>query len=399
MKCISCSSNKLIPCIDLGSIPLVNNFKSKPELKKYSLKMGVCQKCKLLQIIKNIDPKKMFSNYAHISSGSKSNLKHLDNFKTFVEKNFKVNHETKILEIGSNDGSLIKLFEKKTKNIVGVDPAKNLRKKINTKYSYVLSDFFNYKNCKKLKSKFGEFDLIFALNVIPHTNNLDEIILSISKLLSKDGSFIFEGAYFFETIYKGKFDTIYHEHVSSFTAQSLSNVVKKHGLVIDKIQKINTQGGSIRAIIKRKSSSRQPINFIRKEIEKGVNKISTYKKTGLFIEKSIKNIEHKINLISDKKLVLLGAPARGVVIMNVCKLNKNNILFAIDDSTTKHNKFFPGYKFKVFNWDKIYQNDVNFILLSWNYEKDMLTKLKKNLRTQTSKIFIPLPMPGKIKKI
>lgn len=129
MKCISCSSNKLIPCIDLGSIPLVNNFKSKPELKKYSLKMGVCQKCKLLQIIKNIDPKKMFSNYAHISSGSKSNLKHLDNFKTFVEKNFKVNHETKILEIGSNDGSLIKLFEKKTKNIVGVDPAKNLRKK------------------------------------------------------------------------------------------------------------------------------------------------------------------------------------------------------------------------------------------------------------------------------
>ena len=149
-KCISCFGI-IDSCLNLGKIPLVNNFKSKPQLKKYDLSMGLCRKCKLFQIEKNIDPKKLFSNYAHISAGSQSNLQHLKSVSTFINKKTLLNKRSKILEIGSNDGSLLKILKNKTKNIVGVDPAKNLVKKIKDNYLEVIPDFFNKKNADKLK--------------------------------------------------------------------------------------------------------------------------------------------------------------------------------------------------------------------------------------------------------
>ena len=109
--CIICKETPNDKCIDLGSIPLVNNFKIIPQKTKYQLSMGLCRKCKLFQVQKNINPKLLFNNYAHVSSGSKSNLKHIEKVFKKICKIKNVNNKTKILEIGCNDGSLLKIAD------------------------------------------------------------------------------------------------------------------------------------------------------------------------------------------------------------------------------------------------------------------------------------------------
>jgi len=391
--CIVCDGTVNDKCIDLGSIPLVNNFKSLPQKKKYKLSMGLCRKCKLFQVQKNINPKLLFNNYAHVSSGSKSNLEHIEKVFKKICKIKDVNNQTKILEIGCNDGSLLKIAKKKTKKIVGIDPAKNLVKKIKDNYLELIPDFFDRRSGEYLISKYNKFDVIIALNVIPHTVNVKDIIEYVSKLLSDDGIFFMEGAYFFETIYKGKFDTIYHEHVSSFTLHSLKNLLDNYNLKIHFAEKISTQGGSIRVIAKKKTKSLQWKKIYNDEKKNGVEELQTYKRTGELIKKIIKSINICYKQISKyKKVVLLGAPARGVVISNVCQFKNNKLHFAIDDSSTKYNKFFPGTKIKVYNWKKLNENDFsNFILLSWNYEKEILKKIKLYRKKFT--LMVPLPSP------
>ena len=107
---------------------------------------------------------------------------------------------------------------------------------------------------------------------------------------------------------------------------------------------------------------------------KKIHKISTYKKTGKLIKKIISNINKDFKKLSaDKKVILLGAPARGVVIAHVCNINEKKIEFAIDDSKTKHNTFFPGKKIKVHDWNRLKKSICeNFLVLSWNYKDDLL---------------------------
>lgn len=396
-KCI-CDNSDLIECINLGSIPLVNNFKKTYQPKKYPISMGICKKCMLFQIQKNINPKLMFNNYAHISSGSKSNVSHIKKVFKKISRIKKINKKTKILEIGCNDGTLLEIAQKKTKNIVGVDPAKNLMSKIKKNYLELIPDFFNKKIGEYLESKYRQFDVIVALNVIPHTINVKEILEQVGKLLSDDGIFFMEGAYFFDTIYKGKFDTIYHEHVSSFTLHSLKNLLNNSKMKIHFAERIPTQGGSIRVVAKKKSNSLQWKKIYRNEKSKNVEKISTYKKTGKLIERIIFKINKNFQKLSaNEKVVLLGAPARGVVISHVCKIDQKKIDFAIDDSKTKYNTFFPGKKFKVYNWEKLNKSKCkNFLILSWNYKKDLLKKLKKYKKNFN--LMVPFPQ-SKISKL
>ena len=163
-------------------------------------------------------------------------------------------------------------------------------------------------------------------------------------------------------------------------------------------ERIPTQGGSIRVIAKKKSSSQQWKKIYTNEKSKNVGKISTYKKTGKLIERIIFKINKNFQKLSaSEKVVLLGAPARGVVISHVCNIDQKKIDFAIDDSKTKYNTFFPGKKFKVYNWEKLNKSECkNFFILSWNYKKDLLKKLKKYKKNFN--LMVPFPQP-KISKL
>ncbi len=172
MSCVACKNDFFLRIYDFGLIPLVNNF-TKNQIfakKKYRLDIVYCSKCYLVQIKKNVNPKTLFKNYKHISAGSKVNVEHLKSISKLGLNLKNVN----ILEIGSNDNSLLKNFKNTSKILCGVDPA--IKKNLKGKNVYLYKDFFNYKLSCKLRKKFDSFDFIFAINVIPHVKNLEEVI-------------------------------------------------------------------------------------------------------------------------------------------------------------------------------------------------------------------------------
>ncbi len=196
-----------------------------------------------------------------------------------------------------------------------------------------------------------------------------------------------EGVYLVNNIQKGYFDTFYHEHVSTFSLFSLSKLLEKYNLKIVKTKLLTTQGGSFRAHITHLNNDYKICSItkaiLKKELKLGLNKKIYYEKLKNILDKKIKNLKLQIKKnipkikLKNKKIIALGAPARGVVITNVLNTNKF-IDYYVDDSPTKLNTFFPGTNVKVINWkNKNILDCQYFVLLSWNYEKEIIKKILK----------------------
>lgn len=397
MDCLSCKSN-LENIYNFGSIPLVNNFlkNKKNSNKKYKLNLVVCKKCNILQLKNTPSEKIIFNTYKHISSASKDNVKHLYKVANLIRKKYK-NKKTKVLEVGSNDGTLLKILSKYNFDCTGVEPAKNLKKFYN-KNIYLINDFFS----KKIKNRLNHdsYDVIIGLNVFAHFKQVQDAFTFVEKILSKNGVFIFEVAYADTTIMKSNFDTVYHEHVFNHTCVGIKNMLKISNLNLDKIQKIETQGGSLRVFACKNKKDKRENKLLKKELTLGFNKYKTYKKIGYIIKKKIELINKTIekNISQNSNTLLVGAPARGVIFSNSTKIKKLKKIICVDDSKTKHGCYFPGLNIKVQpteNIRLISKNCNQAILLSWNYKKTMIEKLKKN--NFKGKVLVFSPKIEKIK--
>jgi len=384
MKCLSCKKNSLLKFLDFKKIPLVNAFSNNIKLsnKKYKLQVTICKKCFVCQLKDTPNEKKIFEDYSHDSSASKDNILHLEKLSRFISANLKSKNK-KILEVGCNDGTLLD-FLKKDFKVEGVDPAKNFKSIHNKKNIKVYYDHFGKMFVNK--KNFGSYDLIIGINVFAHFRRVSEAFITVNRLLKKEGKFLFEVAYAMPTLFSGNFDTVYHEHVFNHTLTGLKSMLGKADLVIENAYFIPTQGGSLRVIAgKNKKLKIKKNKILLNEKKKGLSKIVFYKNFSKELNKNLKKIKDEIKKLTSntkKKCLLVGAPARGVIFANVCNLKiYSNILECVDDTKAKSGKFFPGLNIKVSHWDIIKRKISDYdtaILLSWNYKKTMIEKLKKS---------------------
>jgi SAM-dependent methyltransferase len=397
-KCLSCSGNKYQLIYNFGNIPLVNsfNFNFKISNKKYPLAVVICKDCLVCQL-SDIPPAEiLYSNYQHFSSASKDNINHINKFCKILQLILKPN--SKVLEVGCNDGTMLRILDSEGFEVVGIDPAKNMssiaiHKRLNT----IFENFGKQSITKLLKNrKTKKFDCVLGLNVFAHFSSVPEAFWTIYQILKDEGIIIFEVAYAFDTIFSGIYDTVYHEHVFNHTVIGLKNILSAANLKIIGINKIATQGGSIR-VFAVKDICKKKYKIVNDQYIKLLNyenkQLDCGKKRGgggeLFALRIKKKITESIKLIKlstrkfiekDEPCFLIGSPARGVVIVNTCLFNFYSNLIPIDDTKEKGNKYFPGINAKVKNWNflKKNQNIRKCILLSWNYRNTMISKLKAN---------------------
>ena len=222
-ECRSCENTNLKRVVSLGYQPLANNLLTKKDEKHelYPLEMNYCPKCHNCQLSVAVDPKKMFSNYLYTSSTSSSfEVKKIIAAKGYVKQLKLKSKKSYIIDIGSNDGVALKPFKDMGfKNILGIEPAKNLAK-LNKNKIKTFNGFFESKNIKKIKSN---ADLILASNVFAHSDKLKEMADCMLKLLSKNGTIIIEVQYLLNTLQDLTFDNIYHEHYNYWSLTSLGN--------------------------------------------------------------------------------------------------------------------------------------------------------------------------------
>ena len=374
--CRSCGNTNLKRVVSLGYQPLANNLlkKSDEKCELYPLEVNYCKKCHNCQLSVSVDPKKMFSNYLYTSSTSKSFREHFISAAKKYTKDLKLNKKKSlIIDIGSNDGVALKPFlEMGYKNLLGVEPAKNLAKLANKNKIKTFNGFLEKKNLQKIKNN---AELILASNVFAHSDKLKEMAECMLKLLSKNGTIIIEVQYLLNTLKDLTFDNIYHEHYNYWSLTSLINFFNQFNAKIFRSEKVDTHGGSLRIYIKKnnKAKTENSVKIMLKEEEKfGIKKFKTYQDFGKKVykirENVIKNLE---KLKKDNNVVIgYGAPAKATTALNFFGVT-NQINFIVEDNKLKHNKFVPGVKIPIKNKSQITNNKNVIIVLAWNFFNDI----------------------------
>ena len=376
-ECRSCGNEKLKRVISLGYQPLANNLlKKKTEnTELYPLEVNYCDNCHNCQLSVAVDPKKMFSNYLYTSSTSKVFREHFEKSAKKYIKEFKLTKKSYIIDVGSNDGIALSPFiNLGFKNVLGIEPAKNLAKLANKNKIKTFNGFLTIKNLKKINKG---ADIILASNVFAHSDNLKEMAECMKRLLKKNGTLIIEVQYLLNTLKDLTFDNIYHEHYNYWSLTSLVNFFKQFDLEIYNAEKIQTHGGSLRIYVKNKKTRiNKNVKLLLKEEENfGIKEYSTYKNFADKIYKIRSNVINNLNKLKQesKKIVGYGSPAKATTALNFFGV-KDQIDFIIEDNKLKHGKFIPGVKIPIQSKNKIKNKLPVALVLAWNFFEDV----KKN---------------------
>lgn len=401
--CRFCKDKKIKEIIDLGLQPAANAFLKKSELNKkenyFPLKVNYCSKCGQLQLSHVVSPDYLFRNYVYVSSTSPVFITHFEKYAEAVFKKFKLTRKSFVLDIGSNDGVLLKPFKKLGVKILGVDPATAIANEATKNGIKTLPDYFDEKLAEKIIEKYGFADIITANNVFAHVPDIDELILAVKKLLKKDGVLIIEAPYLVDFLQKNLFDTIYHEHVSYLSIKPLTILFKRFDMEVFDVDRVGSHGGSIRVFVKhvvsKKIVNKRVKQFINDEEKLGLRKLQTFIKFRKKIEKNKLLLNKMLNKIKkqNKTIIGYGAPAKGNTLLNYFKIGPKVLDYIIDDSKYKQGLFTPGTHIPVFSSEKLKEEKKDYILvLAWNFAESIIEKYSY-LKKEGSKFIIPVPIP------
>jgi len=396
-KCRLCDSKKLRKIIDLPpTIPgeQIKLKKNEKDLMLVPIDIYCCIDCGHAQLIHIPNKDNLWGpEYTFMPSDNPEIVKHFKKTINFLSKNYIKNIKF-AFEIGSNDGLFLKLIKDKYNcKILGIDPSSQpvkvaLRNDIPT-----IQDFFNTKNFLKIKKKYEKPDLIIANNIFAHMDNMNELVKNISKLLKKNGYFVFEASYLLDVLKKSLIGTVIHEHISIHSIYSLRPFLNKYDLKLIGIRHVNMiQGGAIIGIAKKNKfriNSYVVDKFISNEFN---NNITTYEN----LKKFNSRFNNKFNLLSKKiynikkynKIIGYGAARSSLIIIDMLNL-RDKIDFIIDDNPYKMNKYLASANIPIYSYRRK-SKDLNgsiIVILGWAQTKRISDLLSKNHNCYLVKIF------------
>lgn len=401
--CRVCKNKNLKEVISLGKTPPANAFLTQKQLKTkepfFPLTVNYCSRCGQLQLTHVVSPELLFRDYVYVSSTSPVFTKHFEEYAKDVYKKFKLNKNSLVVDLGSNDGILLKPFKKLGVKVLGVDPALEIAKRATKEGIPTIPTFFNQKISKEIVDKYGKVDVVTANNTFAHINDVDEIIKGVIELLKTNGVFVIEAPYLVDFVEKNYFDLIYHEHLSYFSVKSLLTLFKRHNMEVFFVQKVSSHGGSFRTFVRKLGGNhkiRKSVNnFLRKEEKAGLHKLKTYLNYAKKIEANKKDLTQILKQLKrqNKLIVGYGAPAKGNTLLNYFKINSTSIDFIIDDSPYKQGLYTPGTHIKVESSGVLETKKPDYILiLAWNFAKPIMEKLT-NFKKNGGHFIIPAPNP------
>jgi hypothetical protein len=400
-KCRICGYPKLKTFLSLGPLPTPNAYLSKKDLAKpepkYPLDVGRCINCGLVQLTQIVRPDIMFRNYKYIPSASQTMVKHFDKLAENASSKFKLKKNDLVIDIGSNDGTLLESFKSRGSKVLGIDPASNLVKIANKRGIETLDEFFSAKLAKRIRKKYGGAKVVTATNVVAHVDNLLDFFKGVEILLEKEGIFIAEFPYFVDLLLHTEFDTIYQEHLSYFSVKPLVVLLEKFNLYFSDIQRIGVHGGSLRIFVKkgkRKSLPPSVTELLVLEEAKDVYKPKTYIEFRQRVEKKKKELVSIINKLKSKgyNIIGYGASARGNILLNHFGIDGEMLDYLVDSTSYKQGLYTPGHHIPIYPEKKILEDQPDYaLLLAWNFKDEILLKQQK-YRKNGGKFILIVPV-------
>ena len=402
--CRFCSTELKHTFIDLGMSPLCESYVDAANLDKmeafYPLNVYVCDKCFLVQLLEYVSARDIYSEYAYFSSYSDSWLEHARKYVEMIVDWLNLDANSRVIEIGSNDGYLLQYFMQLGIPALGIEPAANIAETAEQKGIKTVVKFFGRRTAEELVSEGYQADLLLGNNVLAHVPDINDFVKGTKILLKPDGVITMEFQYLLTLMQKNQFDTIYHEHFSYLSFAAVESIFNAHGLKLFDVEKIPPHGGSLRVYACHKENndrtvSKQTDELRAEEKAFGVDKLDTYATfTEMVKETKRKLLSLLIELKRNGKTIAgYGAPGKGNTLLNYCGVYTDFIDFTVDRNHYKQGKFLPGSRIPIFPPGKIEETKPDYVLiLPWNI-KDEVIKQNSFIRDWGGKFIVPIPEP------
>lgn len=384
MKCRHCASDVTLPFIDLGSAPPSNAYLTEDALRGperwYPLKVLVCTECWLVQTEDYAHSSELFSDdYAYFSSFSSTWLRHAADYVDSMSKRFKLNGDSFVVEIASNDGYLLQYVRARGIPCLGIEPTASTARAAREKGIEVLEKFFSVEFAEELATAGRSADLIAANNVLAHVPDINDFVKGVSLLLKTTGVVTFEFPHLLNLVSDNQFDTIYHEHYSYLSLAAVTRILQGNGLTVFDVEEYSTHGGSLRVFARRADAGKREISenvarIAAREIRAGIKTADFY--TGF--QSQAEGVKSEILRFllnaqqSHKAVVAYGAAAKGNTLMNYAGIRSDLIQFVVDRNPAKQSKFMPGSRIPIVDENRLRKSKPDYVvILPWNLKSEI----------------------------
>jgi SAM-dependent methyltransferase len=401
--CRSCGGRHGRMVLDLGVQPLANNLLRREDFgteePRFPLRVAICVECWLLQITETVPPVTLFSEYLYFSSVSDALLRHAADAAAQHIREGGLGAGSRIVEIASNDGYLLRNFVAAGIPCLGVEPAANIAKVAIEKGIPTINRFFNLAAAGEIADSVGRADLILGNNVFAHAPDTNDFVAGLARLLKPGGRIALEFPYACDLVEHLEFDTIYHEHVFYFTLTALLPLFSRHGLEVFRVQRLGIHGGSLRLFAAHKGAQiadGSAAALLAEEQAKGVEGFEYYaafrdrvhglRAALLGVLRQLKN--------EGRRICAYGASAKGSTLLNFYGIGREGfdcIDFVADRSPAKQGRFTPGSHLPILSPEEMRAQKSDYaLLLTWNFAEEILRQ-QQAFRDAGGRFIVPLP--------
>jgi SAM-dependent methyltransferase len=392
----------LIDFLDLGVQAIANRYvgaaeRGQPE-PAFPLHAHACLDCALIQVPDRV-PAEFFRHYLYVPSAADGLRRHFAALADRLADEAYVPVPSYLVDIGCNEGVLLRACAERGLRVVGVDPARNLIERVRAAGIEVVGEYFGAEVAGALRARHGRAAAITTTNTFNHIDDLHGFVRGVRDLLADDGVFIVEVPHAADLLEHNEFDTIYHEHLSEFSVRSLVELFRACGLEVYDVEALPVHGGSMRIWGQHARGPRRTsaavMHSLADEEARGLFAPATYEAFRVRVEDLRAALRAEIATLraQGKRVAAYGAPAKGMTLLAYCDLGPAEIAYVVDRSPLKQGRFTPGTGIPIGPPERIVTDPPDVLLvLAWNY-LDEIAEQQADFVRRGGRFLVPIPTP------
>ncbi len=399
--CRACGENSLKLFLPLGAQPLANSFLKSPdefgEELFFPLDTHFCETCSLVQIPDVVDPEVLFRHYLYVTGTSETIAQHNRAYAKSVTEMQRLTADDLVIEVASNDGSLLRCFQELGVKTLGIDPATNVAAMARESGVETINEFFSLETAQKVRAEYGPAKAVIGNNVLAHVDDTQDFLRGCKAVIGENGLVIIEMPYLGDLLNRTEYDTIYHEHLCYFSVTSLMRLCESAGLRIVRMDHVPIHGGSLRmhaghAEVYRTHSA-QVLDWAEEEKSKGFTSFERFEQLARSVERSRESLLDLLNRLKaeGKTVAGYGAAAKGNTLLNYCQISTDLLPYVVDKNPLKLGMLTPGMHIPVLPVSTLLERQPDYLLiLAWNFGEEIMRQ-QSEYKARGGKFILPVP--------
>lgn len=401
--CRACGSENLAEILDLGTTALVNDFLPAERVAGYDrsapLTLQLCRDCAFVQLREVVDPVVIYSDYAYVTSTSRTMDVHLEALTDQLLENGAFDTPPRVLEIASNTGQLLAKFAARGCEVLGIEPAANISELANRDGIPTRVEFFGTATAPGLRDEWGAADLVIGRHVFAHIDDLAGLIEALDVVAGERALVAFEVPYVVDFYRRTEFDTIYHEHLSYVSLHGIQALLADSPFMLYRADRYPIHGGSVvfQMVRRNRGLAAHPsvAACLAEERELGLHTVEAWQAFAARVKQICDGLHQ---LIADLKaqgarVIGYGASAKGNTLLQASRIGNQQLDYVIDNTPFKQNRLTPGTWIPVAPPERLLEDQPDYaLLLAWNFADEIITR-EQEYQRRGGRFIVPIPTP------